>query len=111
MPYDIKETDWKVFRQVREVALARFCERVLTEVGSLIAKPGETSHERYLAVYKLIEKRDKELAQAFNDMRRSTALLQIGLMHNRGLLTDEEMTRFSPELRDWVKGHFKIVTE
>ena len=29
---DIKESDWKVFRKLREVALERYCERVLKEV-------------------------------------------------------------------------------
>jgi hypothetical protein len=70
----ISEADWKVFRQLRPVALERFCERALAEVGRLASDPNKTSHERYLSVFRLIERRDRELADAFDDPRRSTAL-------------------------------------
>ena len=33
------------------------------------------NHERYLAVYRLVKERDSELSVAFDDMRRSTALV------------------------------------
>ena len=51
----ISEPDWKLFRQLQPLALERFCQRVLEEVGRLAADTGKTSHERYLAVLKLIE--------------------------------------------------------
>jgi hypothetical protein len=41
---DIKESDWKVFRKLRELALERFCQRVLEEVRVLLDK-GIGSHE------------------------------------------------------------------
>ena len=60
----LPELDWKLFRKLREVALERFCERVLGEVAG-IATDGATSwHDRYLKIYKLIERRDEELVRA-----------------------------------------------
>ena len=69
----IAESDWKIFREIHPVALARFCERILGEVMRLADDTGTPSHERYLLVYKLIQQRETEIADAFNDMRRSTA--------------------------------------
>jgi hypothetical protein len=43
------------------------------------------------------------LAQAFNDPRRSTAWLQLAIIRSRGLLTDEEFDRFSPETQGAVQ--------
>jgi hypothetical protein len=95
----ISEADWKVFRQLHPLALERFCEGVLSEVGSLASGTGKSSHERYLAVYQLIHQRDRELADAFNDLRRSTAFRQIAVIRSHKLWTEEEFSRFSPETR------------
>jgi hypothetical protein len=93
------ESEWKLFRQLREVALDRFCQRVLSEVCTLAADPGKSNHDRYLAMFKLLKRRDRELADAFNDPRRSTALRQLACIRSLGLLTEEEFARFRPETR------------
>lgn len=103
MTRDISESDWKVFRQLHEVALKRFCERTLNELGQLASATDKGAHERYLAVFKLLQNRDDELAEAFNDLRRSTALRQLAIIRSRGLLTEEEIARFSPETRGVVE--------
>jgi hypothetical protein len=79
MSDEIPEADWKTFRELRTVALERFCERVLAELVKLATDSPGSNHERYLAVYQLIKKRDKELAGAFDDFRRSTAVRQIAI--------------------------------
>jgi len=103
MTRQIPESDWKLFRQLHPVALERFCERTLSEVGRLTADSGKSAHERYLAVFRLLQRRDKELAQAFDDFRRSTAWCQLAILRSRGLLTDEEFARFSPETQGAVQ--------
>ncbi len=100
----IPESDWKLFRELRVTALERFCERVLAEVGRVAAQQGKGSHLRYLEVFDLIRRRDKELADAFNDPRRSTALLQLTSILSHGLLTEEEVARLSPETRELVQS-------
>lgn len=102
MPRDIPERDWKVFRELRALALERFCERVLKEVGQRLAVPGKSSHDRYLDVYRLIEERDRELARAFDAPLRSQAILQITLLVKLDLLTQEELTRFTPVTQEIV---------
>jgi hypothetical protein len=102
MTRQISESDWKVFRQVQAQALERFCKRVLSDVGELAAEAGKTAHERYLKLFKLLNRRDKQLGEAFDDLRRSAAWRQIAVMRSRGLLTDEEFARFSPETQEAV---------
>ena len=99
----ILESDWKLFRQLRLLALDRFCQRVLAEVSRLAADAGKSSHERYLAVFKLLQRRDEELADAFNDPRRSTMLVPLARIRFRELLTDDEFAGFSPDTRASVQ--------
>jgi hypothetical protein len=99
----ISEADWKPFRQLLPIALERFCQRVLAEIDRISADTNQTYHQRYLAACKLIEMRDSEMTAAFNDLRRSTALRQLVCIQSYELLTEEEMSGFSPETRAAVQ--------
>jgi hypothetical protein len=45
---DFPESDWKTFRELREVALQRFCQRVLDQVEPLCRDASQSPYERYL---------------------------------------------------------------
>ncbi len=107
MAPQINEADWEVFRELRVNALERFCQRVLSEVSLLAGETARGSHDRYLEIFQLLHNRDKQLADAFNDPRRSTAFSQLLHMRYQGLLTDEEFARFSPETRAKVESLIK----
>ena len=49
-----------------------------------------------------MQDRDKTMARAFNDLRRSTALVLLVNLINEGLLIDEELNQFSQELQDRI---------
>ena len=108
MSRSISEGDWKVFRELRQAALARLCDRILAEAKAEIERPTGSSHEKYLRLYKLIDKRDDDVARGFNDFRRSTALMQIGIIHSMGLFTPEELRRFSPETLQVIEMYASI---
>jgi hypothetical protein len=95
---DISESDWKIFKPLRERALQRFCERVLAEIARIGADGEMSPHERYCAIYRLVRERDREIMPIFDHLRRSTAVRQICAFRSHDLLTDEELRRFSPEL-------------
>jgi hypothetical protein len=103
MSRGINESDWKLFRQLRVIALDRFCQRVLGEIGNIASDAGKSSHERYLAIFRLLNERDREMADAFNDPRRSVALIQLRLIRSLSLLTEEEMAQFRQETRDFLQ--------
>jgi hypothetical protein len=108
MSRSISERDWKVFRELREVALGRLCDKILAEAKAEIERPAKSSHEKYLTLYKLMDKRDDDVARGFDDFRRSTALMQIGIIHSMGLFTGEELRRFSPETLQIIEMYASI---
>jgi hypothetical protein len=93
----ISEPDWKLCRQLHPVALERFCRRVLSDIEGLAKDSSKTSHDRYLAIYGLMQQRDRELAGIFDDQRRSTAIEKLARMRTLNFVTDDEMASFSPE--------------
>ena len=103
MEHQFPERDWKALRALLPVALDRFCERVLAEVTAITSDTLRSNHERYLAVYKLIMERDRRLQDAFDDIRRSRAYLQLCYMCELGLVTEEEFARFSDGMRSVVE--------
>lgn len=110
MPVQIKESDWKLLSQLKTDALERFCQRILSEIESINANHAISAHQRYLEIYQIIERRDKEIAQTFNDHRRSTAFNELAAIQSHGLLTPEEFLRFSPETRSaigWAEQHIE----
>jgi hypothetical protein len=108
MSRSVSERDWKVFRELRQVSLERLCDKILAEAKAEIERSGKSAHEKYLSLYKLLDKRDDDVARAFNDFRRSTALMQIGIIHSMGLFTAEELRRFSPETLQIIKMYASI---
>ena len=60
------------------------------------------------SLYKLIEKRDDDVARGFNDFHRSTAPVQIGIIHSMGLFTCEELRRFSSETLQIIEMYARI---
>lgn len=87
---------------MRTAALERFCQRILSEIENINTNHAISAHQRYLEIYQIIHRRDKEVAQTFNDHRRSTAFFELAAIKSHDLLTPEEFQRFSQETRDAV---------
>jgi hypothetical protein len=98
------ESDWMVFRELRELALDRFCRRALEELEPLRLNPSRTHHERYLDVFRLLQDRDERLGRAFNDPRRSRMIVQLAAIHAYGLLEPDEFARFTPATRGTIEA-------
>ena len=104
MPRDvIAEADWKVLRRAHPLALERFCERVLGEVERVMRNREQTHHQRYLAVFELVQRRDRDMARLFDNPRRSQALTMLAHMRSEGVLTQEEFSSLSPQTRSAVE--------
>lgn len=105
---DIPERDWRVFRDLRVLALERFCERTLREIGDIGSAGGMSWHQRYLDVFGLLNRRDDELARAFNGPSRSRAIFQLAAIHSHGLLTQQEFDRLTEETRERLETLSKM---
>jgi hypothetical protein len=98
--HDIRESDWKLFKELHPVAVNRYCERFLKDVGRVVADGSKTPHDRYGDIYTLVRGATKELARAFDEKSRSTAVLHLAIIYSLGLITPEELSRFSQEAQD-----------
>jgi hypothetical protein len=99
MSVEISEADWKVFKQLRELALERYSERVRSECIAKFNDSALTAHESYLAVYEIIRRRDAEIDRIFDSLRRSTALMQLQNFWAHGLLNEPDIQALSIEAR------------
>jgi hypothetical protein len=104
VPGTIAEADWKVLRRVHALALERYCERVLAEIERVMHNSGQSTHQRYLDIFQIVEQRDREMASIFNDPRRSNALTMLARIRSVGLLTEDEFSSLSPETRSAIKS-------
>ncbi|MCF8030725.1 MAG: hypothetical protein K9K39_07505 [Desulfohalobiaceae bacterium] len=99
----VTESDWKIFKKIHAAALERFSQQILQESRAICDNESLSGHERYIRLYKHIKKRDKEIARAFNDYRRSTAKICLKHMVNMDLVTDEEFSQLSSELQAFLR--------
>lgn len=102
--HDVPESDWKVFRELRALALERFCKRTLEQVQTILGEGSRTHHEQYLQVFRLLRQRDDELARAFNDPRRSRMIGQLVAIYGDGLLRPDEIGRFTERTRATIES-------
>ena len=103
MPRTIAEADWKVLRRIHPLALERYCERVLAEIERVTHNSTQSTHQRYLEIFKIIEQRDREMSSIFNDPKRSIALIMLARIRAAGMLTEDEFSSLSPETRSAVE--------
>ena len=104
MSHGFPESDWKIFRELREIALQRFCERILGEAKNLAADTSDTAHERFLKLYTHVNDQNYEIARAFDDPKRSSMLIQLSAMCRHNLLEPGELSRFSTETRETAES-------
>lgn len=96
----LSESDWKVFRKLRERALQRMSQRILDESRAVIDNPDKTPHERYLELFQLMGDRNRVVSALFDDPRRSRARMQLEGFRARELLTEQEVQELSPEAQN-----------
>jgi len=103
MSSHIPESDWRHFKRVHQDLEERFSSRILSELDAIVQSPDSTALDRYLRVYNLLRNRSKEMSRAFDDFRRSTAIMQLRIMRAMGLLTDNDLKVFSEQTQKDVR--------
>ena len=105
MPLEMPESDWKRLREFYKSALERFCQITLSEISELNTGIPLSYHQRYLEVYKLIDSKDKELGDIFNDNLRRSRAVELALMLRReSLMTDAEFEQFSGQTQNLLNS-------
>jgi hypothetical protein len=104
MSHGFPESDWRVFRELREVALDRLCERALNEAEGVISDSSSTFHERFRQLFGLVAGRNHDIARGFDGPKRSAMLVQLSAICALGLLEPDELARFSEKTRQTVES-------
>jgi hypothetical protein len=107
----ISERDWRIFRELHAVAEERLCQRILESLRRELDQPGESARIRYRELLGYIQEQNGELSRGFDDLSRSTALAQVGVIHSMGLWTGAELRRFSPETLQYAEAYGPIPAE
>ena len=100
---NIPEDDWRRFKELKTVALERFCERVLVECGEVLGDHDRSSHDRYLELFHLMKERDREMAGAFDYHSRSKTVMQLIAMRRLDVVSAEDLQTFSSKTRNTVE--------
>ncbi len=93
----MKESDWKVFKEIKKGAIEKFCTNVLYEFLNVINNENENVHERYLQLYKLVQDRDEEMAMLFDEHSRSKATWQLFYIRQADLADRRLLEKLSEE--------------
>lgn len=98
----IKESDWKYLRQIKDEILNRHCDAILEAVDLIIQNRKGAEHKSYIQIFSLINKKDEEIAITYNDLKRSNAIEKICHMRRNLAMTDDEFSKFSQETQNIV---------
>jgi hypothetical protein len=105
----MKESDWKLFTELKDIAIEKYCTLALDESQKVISDQNEHIHNRYLLLYKLLQNRNKHMSLLFDGHSRSKAWIQLIAMRKEGLadetllskLSEEFLKDTDPEKHDW----------
>jgi hypothetical protein len=102
------EREWKKLRKIRDRALSRFCARSLAKIRAKVeGDDAGNEHEAFLGICRLVRKQNRELADLFDDWRRSTALVTLMGWAKAGVITEEEFQSFAEETKESVRAFVK----
>ena len=93
----MKESDWKVFKRIKEKAIGLFCSRALKEFEEIIKDKEENTHTTYTLLYRIVQNRDKQMALLFDGHSRSKAQLQLLAIRGEGLADESLLQELSSE--------------
>jgi len=100
----ILEKDWKIIRAIKDEKLNAVCADILNEINQEIRDKEENNHKAYLNIWNVVNTRDNDIAEMFNDLRRSNAVCKLALWYKKGYLTENELNEFSDETRSIINA-------
>lgn len=103
---DIPERDWKTLRKLKQELLNPACEHILAKAEALLANGEENPYETLQNLEELINKGHEDIKFMFGDTSRSNAIIQLGAMFTRNLITTEMLQQFSEETQAQMR-YFK----
>ncbi len=91
----MKESDWKVFVEIKDKAIEKYCTLALEESQEVISDTKVHVHNRYLFLYKLLQNSNKKMALIFDGHSRSKAWIQLIAIRSEGLADEALLSKLS----------------
>jgi len=100
--YKFPESDWKLLRKIREEALAEACEQAFVVVERIAENRTGREHEAYLELWKYFKEKDREIANAFNNINRNNAMRSLINMVTYESISKGKLAEFTEETQQKV---------
>ena len=91
-------SDWEIFKVIKEKALDRYCERSLENVEKMIWNSKASNQQRFHDLFDLMQESNVKLGDIFDGHSQSKAYFQLLLMRREGLVEDEELEGLTEEI-------------
>ena len=95
-----KESDWKAFRKLVPEMRERYLQARIEDFSSVLHNEGLNATEKFWELEERSSDISKILRKCLDGHSRSKMDLFIGLMLRHGLMTQDDLSVFSSELRE-----------
>lgn len=96
----MKESDWKLFKGIKEKAIDRYCRNALSDFGEIIDNEDKSPHARYLYLYKIVDNTNRKMSLLIDGHSRSKAWLQLLAIRGEGLADERLVSKLSEEFQE-----------
>lgn len=101
---DFPEKDWRQLRAMQNEKLALACGQILEAVEAVAKNRKGKEHEAFLKLWEETVSGNRLIAELFDDVRRSNALLKLMAWRRHSLLSEAEIALFSEETQRWLQS-------
>jgi DNA-binding transcriptional ArsR family regulator len=106
MSKDVKESDWKAFRDSLVDWRERYLETTTEEIVDLLQEEGSTPTERFWQAKERIDEEAEILHECLDNYSRSKMQMHLVLLYGHGLIDESDLGRFGDDLRNRVLSWF-----
>ena len=107
MSKDVKESDWRTFRDSLVDWRERYLQSTTEAIADLLQENDQSPTERFWKAKERTDETAKILRDCLDGYSRSKMHTHLVLMYRHGLIDDADLERFSDELRDRVLVWFE----
>ncbi len=96
----MNESDWKLFCKIKQVAIEKYCEQQLADIGDILSGDIASSSERLHMIAQFTKSAEKQISSIFDGHSRSSAPFQLMLMRREKLVDVDLLSQLSDDLVD-----------
>jgi hypothetical protein len=99
----IPERDWKTYKSMKRGVLLKACQEVIGKVQDIINEKEKSSYEKYGELLQIIKSEKKDMSMMFDGFSRSGVIQHLLIWNVRGLIDEEELSKYSEETVKKIK--------